>query len=314
MPGHDLRLHRRLGARPALLHEPPPLGGALLGLLEEGAVLVALEVGDERLQRGARVPDEADVGGIAQADALGAVVDLHADGLAGLREELDVGHRGADEDEGVAALHRVLGGAGAEDADAAGHVRVVVGKAVLAQRGLGDRRAEHLGELAELGPGAARALAGEDRRLRFPAQDGGGAAQLVLGRSADGRREGGRRMAGDVALVAHQVLGLRGLVVDREGDVHGDAVGERRAAGEVEHVVDVLGAHDPLVVGGEVAVEVVGVEVLQVVGADEVVIGHPRDGQERHALEAGAEQPVGQVDGAGARGGEADAELAGRRA
>lgn len=69
-------------------------------------------------------------------------------------------------------------------------------------------------------------------------------------------------MAGDVALVAHQVFGLGRLEVDREGEVDRCPLRERRPAGEVEHVLDVLGTHDPLVVGGEVRVEVVGVEVL----------------------------------------------------
>jgi hypothetical protein len=117
-------------------------------------------------------------------------------------------------------------------------------------------------------------------------------------------------VAGDVALVAHEVLGVGRLVVDRERDVDGHALRQRGAAGEVEHVVDVLGAHDALVVGGEVREQVVGVEVLQVAGADEVVVGHPGHGQQRHALQAGVEQAVGEVDGAGPGRGEADAEPA----
>ena len=40
------------------------------------------------------------------------------------------------------------------------------GHAVLAQRGLDDRRAERLGQLLELVAGAARALAGQDGDLR----------------------------------------------------------------------------------------------------------------------------------------------------
>ena len=91
----------------------------------------------------------------------------------------------------------------------------------------------------------------------------------------------------------------------------GAALRERGAAGEVDDVVDVRGAHDPLVVDRQVREQVVGVVVLEVVGADQVVVGHPGDGQQRRALELGVEQPVGEVDRARARGGKAHAELAG---
>jgi hypothetical protein len=92
--------------------------------------------------------------------------------------------------------------------------------------------------------------------------------------------------------------------------VDGGAARQRGAAGEVEHVVDVLGAHDPLVVDGEVREQVVAVVVLQVMGADQVVVGHAADREERHTLESRVEQAVGEVDRARARGGEADPELA----
>ena len=88
-------------------------------------------------------------------------------------------------------------------------------------------------------------------------------------------------------------------------------MGEGRAAGQVHHVLDVLWPHHALVVEREVREQVVGVEVLEVVGADQVVVCHPADREQRRAVHTRVEQAVGQVDRAGTGGGEADAELAG---
>ena len=57
-------------------------------------------------------------------------------------------------------------GLGAEQADAAGGERRVVGHDRLAEQRLDDRRGQQVGELLELVAGAERALAGEDDRLR----------------------------------------------------------------------------------------------------------------------------------------------------
>nr|WP_202911390.1 hypothetical protein [Ornithinicoccus soli] len=74
-----------------------------------------------------------------------------------------------------------------------------------------------------------------------------------------------------------------------------------------------LRTHDPLVVERHVVEHVVDVHVLQVARADQVVVGHACDGEDRRLLDAGVQHAVEQMRGARAAGGEADAELAGER-
>jgi hypothetical protein len=88
-------------------------------------------------------------------------------------------------------------------------------------------------------------------------------------------------------------------------------VGQRRADGVVDGVQGMLRPHDPLVVDGDVVEHVVGVDVLQVGRADQVVVGHPGDRQDRRLLDLRVQQPVEHVHRARRGGGEADAELAG---
>ena len=88
----------------------------------------------------AAVADQADLDRIAQADAHRVEVDLHAARLAGLRVELDVGERAcrpsaACRSSSIASCD----GLRAEQADAAGGVRAVVGHRGLAEQRLDDR-------------------------------------------------------------------------------------------------------------------------------------------------------------------------------
>ncbi len=52
---HHLRLHRRVAARAALLHQLVPLLHAVLRLLEEAAVLAHVELRQQRVAARARV-------------------------------------------------------------------------------------------------------------------------------------------------------------------------------------------------------------------------------------------------------------------
>ena len=72
-----------------------------------------------------------------------------------------------------------------------------------------------------------------------------------------------------------------------------------------------LRAHQPLVVERDVLIEVILVDILQVMRADQVVIGHSGDGQHRRTVDLGVVQPVEQMHRTGRGGGEADAEPAG---
>jgi hypothetical protein len=57
--------------------------------------------------------------------------------------------------------------------------------------------------------------------------------------------------------------------------------------------------HDALVVGGNVHEELVQVHILLVMGADQVVEGMTRDGQDRLPVALGIVQAIEQVNAAG---------------
>jgi len=88
------------------------------------------------------------------------------------------------------------------------------------------------------------------------------------------------------------------------------AVRERRAAGQIRHVLDMGRAHDPLIVFRDVRTEPVQRDVLLGVRPDEVVIRHARDREDRLAIERRVVETVQQVDAARTRGCQADAEPA----
>ena len=56
---------------------------------------------------------------------------------------------------------------------------------------------------------------------------------------------------------------------------------ECRADCLVHHVVDVRGTHNPLVVGGNVHIQLIQVDILLKIGTDEIVKRVPSDGQHR---------------------------------
>jgi hypothetical protein len=72
-----------------------------------------------------------------------------------------------------------------------------------------------------------------------------------------------------------------------------------------------LRRHQPLVVGGDVLEQVILVDVLQVMRADQIVIGHPGDRQHRRAVDLRIVKTVEQVHRPRRRGREHDAEPAG---
>ncbi len=118
-------------------------------------------------------------------------------------------------------------------------------------------------------------------------------------------------MAFDIALEALPVGRRHRLDVDRDRNMADGAMRQGIAAGEIDDVLDMLRRHEPLVVGGHILKEVILVDVLQVMRADQVVIGHPGDRQHRGAVDLRIVKPVEQVHRAGGRGRENDTEPAG---
>ena len=104
----------------------------MLRLREKRSVVVARQFRQELAQGGAGVTDQADLDGIAQADMLGLVIDLHTDGLPRLGQELDIGEAGTDDEQPVAGIEGLDGWAGADHANSAGGIGARIGDAVLA--------------------------------------------------------------------------------------------------------------------------------------------------------------------------------------
>ena len=100
------------------------------------------------------------------------------------------------------------------------------------------------------------------------------------------------------------------LEVHWKGDVRDAAISERRAAGEIGDVAHVRGAHDADVVLRDVDEQLVELDVLLGMRADQIVERHAGDRQDRRAVELGVIQAVQEMDAAGTGGGEADAQPA----
>ena len=80
----------------------------------------------------------------------------------------------------VARFHGFLGGRGAQQADAAGGVRAIVGNAGFAEQRFDDRRRQRFGELLQFGGRRQSAAAGENDDLLARVENLGGAAQVLL--------------------------------------------------------------------------------------------------------------------------------------
>ncbi len=88
------------------------------------------------------------------------------------------------------------------------------------------------------------------------------------------------------------------------------APGERGLDRFVDEIVDVRGSHDPLVEYRDVDEHFVEVDVLLVVRADQVVEGVAGDCEHRLSVALGIVEPVEQMDAAGSRRRQADAQPA----
>jgi hypothetical protein len=168
-----------VSARPALLHEPPPLPHAGLSGLEEGAVHLALHERQELTERPPTVPHESDLDRVAEANSHPVEVDLDGAGLAGPGVELDVGERRAGHAKGVALLQSVLRRFGPQEPDSSRRVGAVVRYRGFAEERLDDRRRQRLGELLELVGGRQSSLADEDGHLIRQVRDAGHTAQQL---------------------------------------------------------------------------------------------------------------------------------------
>jgi hypothetical protein len=232
--------------------------------------------------------------------------------LTRLGQELMVGEVAADDEEGVALLHGVLRRRRAQQPQTAHDIGVVIGDRSLAEQGVDEWSAQPLGHLHDLLAGPIGAAADEHGHLLALVEEVGGLLQQLARRQRTRRREGVAAVVQDVHLGA--ALGVRRPLLDvlGDGDVRHGAPAQRRADRLVHHVLDVGRPHDALVVQGDVHVDLVEIDVLLEVGADEVVEGVAGDGQHGLAVVLGVVQTVEQVDAARPGGRHTHAQRAGR--
>jgi hypothetical protein len=91
----------------------------------------------------------------------------------------------------------------------------------------------------------------------------------------------------------------RVLQVDWERDVADAVVGQCRSTGEVGDTLDVLGAHHPDVVLGDVGEDFVELDVLLRMGTDQIVIRKSREREHWLTIELGVVEPVEQMETTG---------------
>ena len=271
----------------------------------------ALEQRQQRPQRVARVAAQVDLHRVADAEHPRVEVDLDAARLARLRQPLAVGEACADHQQRVAARHHLLAGLRAEQPDRAGQERSVVRQDVAAVERARDAAAQQVGDLDHLVGGLARALADQHRDLGACVEDLGGAAQVRVAR--DNVRAGDRPARVDRAVHARRLL--ERLLLDVGGHDHAGhrARRLRDPVGAVDHVRRLGGGGDlDAVLARHVLEQHLQVDLLLVVGAegDRLLLADDRD--HRLVVELGVVEPVEQMDRPGARGGHADADLAGQ--
>ena len=148
-----------------------------------------------------------------------------------------------------------------------------------------------------------RPAAGQDRHLPALVQHAGRLPEIVVGGQPRAAGPCIRGVMRDIPL-RPALVGGHLLDVDRNRDVAHPAIGQRGATGEVHHVLHVRGVHDARVVLAHVDVEPVQLDVLLLVGVDEVGIGQTGDGDHRLAVQLGVVETVQEVDAPGAGGGQ----------
>lgn len=259
----------------------------------------------------AGVAHDRDVRGAVLAD-LGRV-DVGVDDL-GVRGEAvqlagdAVVEAGSEGDDQVGLLQRGDGGDRTVHARHSHVQRVAVGEGAQRHQGGGDGGSGQLREDLELGGGTGLDDAAAD------VQDGALGLGDQLGRFTDllGVRLGDGPVAGQVlgGRPAERGLRLEGVLGDVDEDGAG-AAGGGDVEGLGDGVRDVLGLGDQEVVLGDRHRDAADVGFLEGVGADGLGGDLSGDRDERDGVHVRVGDRGDQVGGAGARGGHADADLAG---
>jgi hypothetical protein len=101
-----------------------------------------------------------------------------------------------------------------------------------------------------------------------------------------------------------------GLDVDQHRDVCHAAIGERRPTGELDHVLDMRGTHDPRVVHAHVHEQLVEFDILLGVGMQKIVELQAGYREDRLTVELCVIEAIEKVDAARTGSADADPQLA----
>ena len=164
------------------------------------------------------VADDAQLHGMAPAEMSGIAVDLDDARLVGI--ELAPREVAAQQQQRVAALHRMIAARRAQHAGHADVEGIVIFEEILGARGVGDRRLQPPGQRHDLVMGLLAAGAAIDRDLLAGVQDLGDPVELGIARPQQRRGV----MDGEGRLVGRRGLGD----VDRQDQHRHAALGEGR--------------------------------------------------------------------------------------
>ena len=231
-----------------------------------------------------RVAHDCVIDGRPPSDVAGAAVDL--DDLLALRIPVGVGEVGAEHQQQVAAVKRALRRRVADQAALPDRVRVVGLQPRLGLERQHHRRAQPVGELQDLGPGVARAMADEQRDPRC--------AIDPLGRLRDGAglRNDGHLGVGDAR---RRPVHVECADIPGHGE-HGDAGGVQRALDRLlDQARQLRWAGDRAAEHRHVAEHRVVVDLLEEVGTQLRERHLTADGQHRRVGLLGVIETVEQV-------------------
>jgi hypothetical protein len=191
---------------------------------------------------------------------------------------------------------------------------MVVGHGGLARQGLDDRAGQGIGGGQDLLAGAQRAHPDQHGHLGPLVEDPGGALQAggVGDRAGAEEGGGGRRGAGRADRRPRLGVGRGHLEVVGEAEVADRAAGQAGPHGPVNQGRDRARDREHHVAVGQVHEHPVQVDLLLVAGAEHGRLLHAGDRQHRGVVQLGVVQAVEQVEAAGAGGGQADPDPAGR--
>ena len=271
-----------------------------------------LEQRVDPLQRGPRLRGQSNVRVLVLPDLGRVDVDVHdarprREGLQLARDTVVEAH--AHRHEQVGAVDRRVGRDGAVHPQHLQRERVRLREDPQAHQRLRDGHAGAAHELAEL---RARVQAAP------PAVEDGPLRTLQGVDDGLERLEGGRGgQAGDVARDRHPLAPVRHaqrlLHVLRDVHQHGPGpTRPRQEEGLLHHAREVRDVHHQVVVLGDLPRHLDDRRLLEGVGADHPPRDLARDGHERHRVEQRVGEAGDEVGGPGARGGDADADVARR--